>query len=296
MNRFYSKPKTILVFITPALLIYLIFVIYPAAKSFMMSFTEWNGIKAPQFNGLTNYVFYLFRSSLAGKALINTLIYTAVITIYQIGLGALVAIVFFDKFNSIRFKGFFQTSYFLPVVLSGAVVGQLFVSIYDPEFGLLNKVFEALGIAFRQGWLANNDSAIFAVASSHAWHTMGYQMAVMYAALKSIPQHYLDATVIDGANTYQRYRYVILPMLKQTLQLCFLMAITGGIKAFESIVIMTNGGPGTSTYTLNYLLYRDAFRMNMMGRACALAVMVTLLCLIITVITNRFVEKEKVTF
>lgn len=212
------------------------------------------------------------------------------LAVYQIGVSSILAVLL--SLKRIKGRKFFRTSLFIPVVLSVTVVCQLWISIYNGQYGLLNKIFEVLGTQYRQDWLSGKNSAIIAIAFADSWQYMGYYLVLIYAAMRSIPEHYYEAAEIDGAGTLTKYFKITLPLLTETYKLCLTLTITGGLKAFSTMYIMSGGGPGTSTYTLTYFMYRSAFRVNEFGYACASASVLVIQCLLVTIIINKLMSKD----
>jgi raffinose/stachyose/melibiose transport system permease protein len=293
MQSFFSNKKAIAIFVLPSLLLFTIIVFYPLAQIFIKSFYDWNGLSKGTFIGLENYT-RLFEDTTFKISIKNGLIFAAFLTIYQIGLGTVLAF----AASNIKTKagGFFRIVYFLPVVLSVTVVCQLWLSVFNSEYGLLNKIFEMIGMDFSQDWLSERDNAIYVVAFVNAWHYLGYQFALILAGIKSIPSHYYEAAQIDGASPFQAHLKITVPMLAETYRFCLVLAITGGLNAFTQMFIMTNGGPGTSTYTLTYMMYSSAFRASEYGYGMASASFLVIECLIATIVINKLIAKENIVY
>ena len=188
-SSFYST-KAFLVFTVPLLLIYTLIIVYPVIQTFIMSFFAWDGLNTPEYTGLANFK-RVFASKDLRVSFLNGIRYSLFIAIYQIGIASLIA----NLLNSRGLKGrkVFRTSFFIPVVLSITVVSQLWLAIYHGEFGLLNTIFESLGMEYRQYWLFEPDSTIYAIAFVDAWKGMGYHLIILYAGLRSIPDMYFEA-------------------------------------------------------------------------------------------------------
>ena len=293
MQKFLSNKTAILIFTLPALALFTIVVTYPILMTVQKSFFEWDGLNTPVFTGFQNYI-DLLRDDDFYISLKNSVIFGAIITVYQIGIGTLLAVLINNK----RLKGgkIFRSAFFLPVVLSITVVCQLWISIYDGHSGLINKLFEALGSGYRQDWLSGFNTSIVAIAFVNAWQFMGYHMIIIYAAMKSIPEHYSEAAAIDGATPLRTFFSIIFPMLQETYKICLIFTVTGGIKAFEHIFIMTRGGPGTSSFTLTMLLYKSVINLNKYGYGCASAAILLLECILVMVIINRFIAREQIAY
>ncbi|QHQ60230.1 ABC transporter permease subunit [Anaerocolumna sedimenticola] len=294
MNRMLGNKKAILIFTMPTLIVFTVFVFYPVFQTFYRSFFEWDGITDAVFTGLNNYK-ELFQDDLFYESLRNGMIFAGILLTVQVGLATLLTFALMN--HKIRGKRFFRTAFFIPVVLSVTVVCQLWAAIYNPEFGLINHVFELLGMSYRQNWLSDMKLAIIAVTFVNVWQYTGYQFAIIYAGAKSIPEDYLEAARIDGASNWKINTRIILPLLKDTYRMCFIFAATGGLNAFAHMNLLTKGGPGTSTYTLTYMTFRSAFTVSEFGYGCTSAVILVLQCLIATILVNKiFSLKESATY
>ncbi|WP_019914657.1 carbohydrate ABC transporter permease [Paenibacillus sp. HW567] len=293
MRKFLGNKTAIAIFTLPALLLYTIMVFYPIMQTFFRSLYEWDGLTAGTFIWFDNYK-NLFTDSVFYTSLYNGLIFAAIITITQIGIASILAFVIAD--GAVKGRRLLRISYFIPVVLSITVVCQLWLSIYNGQYGLMNKLFEILGINYQQDWLSSSKSAIFAVAFVNAWQYMGYHFALLLAGVRSVPEQYMEAARIDGATKLQAIRKIMIPMMAETYKFCLVFAVTGGLNAFANMYIMTGGGPGTSTYTLTYLMYRSAFRVGEFGYGSAAAAMLVIECLLATLIINRLVARERITY
>jgi len=289
MRNQFKKKIAIMVFTLPTLIIFTIIVSIPIGNTLYRSLFNWDGLSKPIFNGIANYK-QLLGDNLFHTSLKNGVIYSVVLAVYQIGISSVLAVLL--SLKKIKGRKIFRTSLFIPVVLSVTVVCQLWISIYNGQYGLLNKIFQVLGMNYSQDWLSDKNSAIIAIAFADSWQYMGYYLVLIYAAMKSIPEHYYEAAEIDGAGTLTKYFKITIPLLTETYKLCLTLTITGGLKAFSTMYMMSGGGPGTSTYTLTFLMYRSAFRVNEFGYACASASVLVIECLIITIIINKLMSKD----
>ena len=287
------SPRTVYTFVLPALILYTVILAVPAAQSIRMSFYRWDGLTEPVFTGLANFR-KLIEDPDFSLSVMNGLKFALLISIYQIGMGSLFAFVLAGLPKGI--SRLFRDGFFLPVVLSVTVVCQLWLSMYNPEYGLLNRVMENLNLSFRQSWLGEADSAIWATAFVNAWQFMGFHLILLFTAVKAIPQSYFEAAVMEGAGPIRRTVSITVPLMSETYRFCLIIAATGGFKAFEQMAIMTGGGPGTSTYTLTYFMYRSAFRLNDYGSALASVTVLVAECLLFTWIINWLFEKKFVEY
>ena len=293
MRRVLGNKVAILIFTLPTILIFTCVIFFPILKTFTMSFYSWDGLNNPEFISLSNYT-RMFRSSDFLISIKNSVVFSLVITLYQIGLGSVMAVMV----SNVRFKGrrFFRSSYFIPVVLSVTVVSQLWLSIYHAEFGLLNRLFEMLGISYRQAWLSQPGISILAVAATEAWKGMGYHMTIIYAGLRSIPEHYYEAAVIDGASPLRKFFSVTMPLMAETYKICLILCLTFGFRVFEQVFIMTRGGPGNATFTMTMMLYKAAFSLQKFGYGCAVATVLVIQCVLVMLLINSFIARERITY
>jgi raffinose/stachyose/melibiose transport system permease protein len=293
MNRMLGNKKAIALFSTPALLLFTVIVFYPIIQTLQKSFYKWDGLSAPVFTGLRNYR-DLFQDPLFYQSMGNGLIFALMLVIIQIGIATVLA--FSLLHSKIRLRRFFRSAFFIPIVLSVTVVCQLWSAIYNPEFGLFNKLFEALGFSFRQDWLSDPEAALYAIIAVNIWQCVGYQFAIIYAGAKSIPAQYREAAMIDGANHFKVSTKIFLPMLFDTYRLCLIIAVTGGLNAYSHMNLLTKGGPGTATFSLTYMTLRSAFIIGKYGYGCSVAVVLVLQCIAATVIINKCMNREPVVY
>ncbi|HHW00344.1 MAG TPA: sugar ABC transporter permease [Clostridiaceae bacterium] len=293
MHKYLKNKVAIIVFTLPALVVFSIIVFYPIIQTFYKSMFDWNGLGKGTFIFLDNYV-RLLGDRLFYTSLRNGLIFAAVLVILQIGIGTFLALAVSDV--TLKGRSFLRVTYFIPVVLSITVVCQLWLSIYNEELGLINKLMEQLGLSYRQHWLSSEKGAIYAIAVVNAWQYMGYHFALIFAAVKSLPEQYFEAARIDGAGKIKAHLNITIPLLYETYKFCLILAITGGLNAFANMFIMTNGGPGDATYTLTFLMYRSAFRVNEFGYGCAAAAVLVIECLLATIIINKLFGREQITY
>jgi len=289
MKKFLGNKLAVCLFILPATLIFTAFIFWPIVQSFVYSFFDWNGLGKATFLGLENYI-RLFGDKdfiISNK---NQLIFAVIITVYQMVLATVFAIAVSDK--NIWGRKFFRVAYFIPVVLSVTVVCQLWLSVFNADSGLLNHLFQAFGSDFKQNWIGDRYKAIYVIAFVNAWQWMGYQFALIVAGIKSISPDYYEAATIDGASNVKAHLKITIPLLAETYKFCLIISVTGGIKAFTEMFIMTKGGPGTSTYTLTYLMYTAAFKRGQYGYGLAAAAVMILECMVVMMVIN-YIFRDK---
>jgi len=291
-----SKQKynlAVIIFTVPTLIFFSVMVIFPILQTFQKSFFTWDGLTPAVFSGLDNY-FRLLEDDDFWVSLKNGLIFALVLVVYQMGLGTLLAIALSNK--KLKLRKLFRTSYFVPVVLSGVVVSQLWIAMYNAEGGLINSLFSLLGIDYQQSWLSDKHGSIWAIAFTNAWANIGIHLVLIYTAIKSIPEQLYEAATIDGASFWRSHWKITIPLLGETYKFCLIIAITGGLNAFQNMFVMTNGGPGNISYTLTFMMYKAAFRSGEYGYGSAAATILVIECLIFTILINRFIAREKIVY
>ena len=291
MHSMYRNKLAISAFVFPTLFIFTFVVAFPVLQTILRSLYDWNGLLKPTFIGFQNYK-DLFHDDAFYTSLKNGMIFMAIITTYQIGLGSILAFIVNDIRNT-KIRNLFKNSYFLPVVISVTVVCQMWIFMFNSDAGLINRFLKMIGNDYRQNWLNDGKHGIFVMSFVNAWQFMGYHFIILYSAIKSIPSEIFEAATIDGASPVKRYFHVTIPLLAENYKVCLIFAITSGLKAFEQMWIMTQGGPGTSAYTLTVMMYQAAFRRYEFGYGCAIAVILIIECLLATVIINTTVAREK---
>lgn len=252
------------IFILPALLGTLIFIIIPIFVSFGLSFTDWDLINKPQFAGFENYT-GLFNDPLFYKVLLNTLFYALVTAVFSIIIPLILSVALDSK---IKGSGFFKTAYFIPYVTPMIVIGIVWTWIFDPNYGILNWI---LGIGDNIKWLYDKNFAMPALIIVSVWKNIGYNMIIFLAGLQAIPESINEASEIDGATGIKRFFLVTLPLLSPTLFFVSIMTTISSFHVFDLIYLMTEGGPENSTTVMVYWLYKQAFEFFNIGKASAIA-------------------------
>ena len=295
MHRYLGKKSSILVFTLPFLILYTRILVYPIGQTFVRSFSDWDGITEPVFTGLQNYR-DLLQDSDFPIAVRNGIIFALVLFVYHQGMGTILALIFNTRSLKIRGSRFFRTSFFIPVMLSSTVVGQLWVQSLSYNHGRINSILGSLSESLRIPFLSDPNLAIYSVAFANAWQGMGITFVFLLTAIRSIPEQYYEAAMIDGATSLQAHRKITLPLLQETYKVTFVMSLTGGLRAFDTMFVMTGGGPGNATTTLSYMMYNAAFKRGQFGYGCASAVVLLAECLVLTVFINKVMGKERIIY
>ncbi|MCR5771466.1 MAG: sugar ABC transporter permease [Butyrivibrio sp.] len=288
MKKYMGNKLAIFLFVLPALAIFVIFDFLPIIQVFAYSFTDWNGLTIPNFTGLENYK-ELFTDRVFSTSNRNQLIFAIIITVYQMFFATIFAITISNK--KMKGRKFLRVAFFIPVILSVTVVCQLWSAILSGE-GLFNQLCALFGSDYTQNWLGDRYKAIYVIAFVNAWQWMGYQFALIVAGIKSIPTDYYEAAKIDGCSNVKAHMKITIPLLAETYKFCLIISLTGGIKAFTEMNILTGGGPNKSTYTLTYMMYNAAFKKSDYGYGLAAASVMVLECMLVMLLIN-FIFREK---
>ncbi|WP_407652302.1 carbohydrate ABC transporter permease [Acetivibrio straminisolvens] len=281
-----------ILFILPASLLFFTIIIMPIFMSGYYSFLGWDGINQPTFIGIGNYI-ELFTSQVAGfpKSLLNALILAFLSVFIQLPLSLGLALLLS---RGVKGEKFFVAVFFMPVLISTVVIGQLWLKIYNPEYGIVNVALNSLGLEkYTRTWLGEQDTALIAVFIPIIWQYVGYHMLLMYAGIKSIPTEIREAAKVEGATEGQIDRYIIIPMLKPIIRVCVIFAVTGSLKAFDLIYVLTRGGPAKATEVSSTLMVSMIFDRNRYGFGSAIAIMIIALCFFFALAIKRAFGTEE---
>ncbi len=291
MNKIYRNKPAIIVFLLPAAILFIGIIIIPIFMSVYYSLHEWNGFTEMKFIGLDNYI-ELFTSSTVNfpQALLNAVLYMLASVFLQLPFSLLLALLLAKGRKGSRL---FLSVYFIPVLLSTVVIGQLWLKIYNPQYGVLNMGLNALGLeSWAKVWLGDRSTALIASFIPTMWQYTGYHMLLMYAGIRSVPQELREAALIDGASEWQINRRIIIPMIKPVLKVCTIISVTGSLKVFDMIYILTNGGPGHATEVPSTLMVDMLFNRNRYGFGSAIAVVLIILCFVAAFIIRKSFKTE----
>lgn len=272
----------------PAIIWYVVFSGIPIIYSLYLSFLRWSFLDPAQFVGLENYTEILTRDPLFYKALGNTLTFT----ISELLIGTVLALCFALLINRLkRSAPFFRTVFFLPVVSSMPAVAILWRWLFQPKFGLINQVLGFFGIAPGM-WVNSPDTAMESVVIMSVWKGLGFTIVLFLAGLQGIPDSLYEAAEIDGANRWQKVVRITIPLLRPTFAFIIITGFINGLQAFTQMYVLTKGGPVNATLTIVYHLYNRAFEFFNMGSASAMAFILFLMIILLTVIQLKLLNKE----
>lgn len=263
------------VFILPALVGTLIFIIIPVICSFGLSFAKWDLLNPIQFVGLANYR-EIFSEALFYKILLNTVVFALATSV----LGVIIPLVLACILNSkVRGSEFYKTAYFLPFITPMIVIGVVWEWIFDPNIGLLNHVLH-----LHINWLYDTHFAMPALIIVSVWKLIGYNMVIFLSSLAGISQSMFEAAKIDGANELQTFKNVTVPLLSPTIFFVVIITAISSFQVFDLIYLMTQGGPLNSTNVLVYAIYQNAFEYFNVGKASAIAYVLFVIILVLTLV------------
>ncbi|MDW8326188.1 MAG: sugar ABC transporter permease [Anaerolineales bacterium] len=278
-----GEAVTAYLFLSPWLFIFFTFIVFSLGFAFYLSFTRYNLLRPPEFWGLESYRRVLSNETFIEKALPNTFKYVAIVVPIQTIVSLVLA---FAMDQKLRFRRVFRTIFYLPSVTSSVVISLIFIWLFRPQ-GVVNQI---LGINW--DWLGSVETAFYIIMAMNIFTTSGTLMLIFLAGLQDISPAIYEAAEIDGASKIQQFLYVTIPMLRPVIFFVVTVGVIGCFQVFDQIFVMTEGGPLESTTTITYLIYKWAFRDTTikMGEAAALAVILTLIILGVTLLQRRVIE------
>ncbi|PHV12253.1 carbohydrate ABC transporter permease [Chitinimonas sp. BJB300] len=286
--KYSSKANlTAYAFLTPAIALLLVFSFWPVGFGSYIAFTKYNLIDAPQWVGLDNFR-ELLDDELFLLSLKNSAIYLLVVPIIQV-FAILLAVLVNNNLPGIKY---FRAAYYLPVVTTVSVIGVIWNFMYT-EDGALNGILRWLHIVNEPiGFLNDDRIALLAVMFVTIWRGLGWYMVLYLAGLQAISQDVYEAATLDGANAWQKFWRITVPLLMPTILLCSIMSVLAAVKAFEEVQIMTQGGPYQSTFTALYYAYEFGMKSLNFGRALAASFIVSLFCMALAWLNFRYLTPK----
>lgn len=288
----FKKHFTSYLFILPALLMFVVFSIYPFYKVFQLSVYEWDGISsAMKFVGLAQYKHILTQNPNFWTAMGNAAFITMLALIVQNGLALLLALL---VNREIKGDHIYRTIFFLPPVLSGIVVGLIWKWIYDGNYGILNHYLVSLGWTELRNfaWLAEVKTSLTAVAIVHMWKGFGYGFIILLAGLQTIPNDLYEAAKVDGADAWQQFKYITVPSMIPVFALVSILTILGTMQIFDLIFSMTRGGPAGHTHVPITRIY-EYMSNGEFGYSSAMSVIFGMILFIVSILQLKFSRKMK---
>ncbi len=291
MNKVWRNKTAIILFMLPATILFVGILIAPIVMSVKYSFYDWNGFTEAEFIGLDNYVrLFTDESTYFMLSLKNVMI----LAVLSVGIQLPISFWLANTLaRGVKFEKLYVGIFFAPVLISGVVVGQLWLKIYNPLYGLVNQILTSTGLEnWTHAWLGDRKTALIAVFIPIIWQYVGYHMLLMYAGIKAISPDVREAAMIDGANEGQVTRHIILPLLKPVLKVCVIFAVVGSLKSFDLIYSLTGGNPAHATEVPSTLLVTQLFTRNQYGFGSAIAVSIIVLCFALAMIIQRLFRTD----
>lgn len=292
MDKVRNNKLAIFLFMFPATLFFVGIIIVPIFMSGYYSLLDWDGMTDGVFVGLKNYL-ELVQSPTAGfaKTLINAIMLAILSVFIQLPISLGLALILSNKLKGERF---FVSAFFVPVLISTTVIGQLWTKIYNPEYGIVNAFLKSAGLEeWCRTWLGDQQTALVAVFLPILWQYVGYHMLLLYAGIKSVSPELREAAQIDGATSWQVSRYVVIPIIKPVIRMCVIFAVVGSLKAFDLIYMLTNGGPAHASEVPSTLMVDMIFGRNRYGFGSSIAMLIIFLCFFFAIIIKKAIRVEE---
>ncbi|GMQ59329.1 sugar ABC transporter permease [Vallitalea sediminicola] len=287
-----SRSRNIIIvsFLLPALIFLAVFMFYPFIMNFINSFYKSDGFLESTFIGLDNYR-RLLNDDTIKIAVRNTYEIMLYVCVFEVG----IAIILACMVDSIT-KGqkFFRTVYFFPIVISATAIGMMFKLVYSYDVGLLNSIMEALGQE-RRNWITLK-SAVKMVSIPIVWQYIGFYFIIILTAIKQIPRELYESAHLDGINGFTKTIYITLPLIRNVIITCLILAINGVLKVFDMVLVITEGGPLNKSQILGLYMYKKAFADNTFGYAATISVLIVVLGLLTIFIVNKIFKKDTITY
>ncbi|ALS26413.1 sugar ABC transporter permease [Paenibacillus sp. 32O-W] len=281
--------KFIILGLLPAVVLYLLFVFVPIIWSAYYGFFDWSGMGDKRFIGLDNY-YEIFTDPIFWRALKNNVLFVLASVFGQVPLALVLAIVL-HKNNT--FQKFLRSAVFIPMVLSTVVIGMIWQYIYHPQIGILNFLLDSLGLSsWKLGWLSNPDIAIYSLMPPLIWSFVGLYLIIFASALQNISSEIHDAAKIDGAEGARKLFSITIPMIWSTIQVAIILCISGSLKSFDLVYIMTRGGPAHATELLATYMYNSTFTSYRYGFGSAVSTSIVLISLLLIGTSQYFMNKR----
>ena len=279
-------------FYVPAVVLMILFIAYPLGNAIYLSFFKWNGYSVKKdFIGVQNYI-SMFNDKTFVSSLKNTLLYGFVCTFLQQVIGLAMAVFLNTKFKG---RGIARTVIYMPAMVSGLVMGYIMYFFFQTKGGVMNDILSSMGLA-TVDWLGNGNTAIAVIIFINTWQFVGVSMVIYLAGIQGVSQSYIEAATVDGANAWQRFRFITLPLLQPALASSVIYNLIGGLKLYDVIIALTDGGPAKKTHSLATYIANRYFDAERAGYAAAIAVFSFVMIMVISMIVNGYFRKKEVDY
>ncbi len=275
----------------PALLIYSLFSIFPIFNSFYYSFMDWDGLGKMTFIGLDNFK-EILTDRIFWKGAYNNLLILLASVFGQVPIALFVALLLSSKIKGLKF---FRSVGFLPVVISTVIISIVWNMVFNYDSGLLNQLFRMIGLEnIVHNWLGDPKTAIYAVCFTVIWQYIGLYLIIFLAALQNISGEIYEAAELDGARGMQSTWYITIPMLKPTILVSVMLCISGSLKTFDLIYVMTHGGPYHATEVMALYMYNQTFSSLRYGYGSAVSLLIFIFSFALIIIVNKLLKPKNI--
>lgn len=283
----YKNKRGIWLFILPGFLLMAVFVFFPLVLNVFYSLFRWNAFSSDKVYVGLDYYARMLEDPIIRTALKNNILYAVFSVLCQCGMGLILAAIL-ENGKMRKYQAFFRTAYFIPSIISITVIGLLWTFIYSPKIGVVNPLLQVLGLGrFATDWLGQSNTAMGAVIFVSQWQNIGYIMLLFIVAIQKIDESIFESAIIDGANGFQNFFRIIVPLVKDTILVTSVITVIGAFRVFSEIYVMTGGGPGHTTETLASYMYRVGFRNDEMGYSATVSTLIFVILLLLTFVQMK---------
>ncbi len=283
-----------LVFLLPAIVVYLIFAVVPFFDNLILSFQEWNGFSARSFVGIRNYI-DAFEDDIFRTAIKNSVFLGIFSSLISVIIGVLFA--WLLLFVSRASGGLYRTILFSPSMIPAVITALIFSFVFEPEFGILNSVFRAVGLeSMVHAWLTDQGTVMGCLLFVSAWKQVGLTMVLCFAGMQGIPFSLFEAAKLEGAGDWYIFRRIIAPLTSSFIQLSAIFALMSGLKIYDTVLALTNGGPGNYTMVMPMWIMKNTFSFNEYGFGAAMSVIFVVIVLIGEIAVKKLIKGDAYEF
>lgn len=295
----HRKYRLIIPFMLPALVLYVVFVLYPYAQAFYISLTSWRGVSPKKpWVGLKNYQTLLHEQRFIDALERNARLLVA-LPLATILISLTFAALFTQGRQALRGAGFYRVVFFFPQVISTVIIAMLWSFVYNPNSGLLNGTLGAVGLgSLKRTWLGDDKIILWAIAWVGVWSAVGFYMVIYMASMQSIPTSFYEAATLDGASRWRSFRDITFPLIWETIRTTVIYMAIGALDLFALVQVMTGGGSGSGqkAEVVSLYMYNLAFQKSRWGQASAVGVILLVLTLLLSIVIMRLTRRETYEF
>lgn len=287
MKKILGNKVAIVLFTVPSLLLFGGIILYSIVMSFHYSLLDWTGFGEGTFIGLTNYV-KMFQDKVFLRSAGNSLLLGGVTLLTQLPLALFLALLLT---SNIKGENFYRTVFFIPMTLSSVVIGQLWLKVYNPNYGILNSLLGAIGLeSLQRNWLGDVDTALLSAFVPIIWQNVGYHMLLFYTSINGISKDIMEAAKLDGATGFKTAIYITIPLVKPMIRTCAIFVVIGSLKAFDMIYVLTNGGPVHVTEVPSSLMFSSIFNLNKYGYGSSISIFIVVECIVMAMVLQKLIR------